>query len=193
MKNKKAITPFSALFFCVVVNISSVQSYQSEMSQWKSSSKLYEWTSNIIQEKSKYQYIGAEKCASICHNNEKTGFQYNIWKNGPHAKAFNALSSERAILYSKRARLKENPQESSACLRCHVTGEGLDTSFLTATYKKEDGVSCEACHKQKFVAKSFLPIEADCLECHNNSAHRMHKFNFREGCLKIEHPMPKNP
>jgi hypothetical protein len=190
---QESIGVLSIILVCISVNISSVHSYQYDMSQWKSSSQLYEWESNFIQEKSKYQYVGAEKCAFICHNDEKTGSQYNVWKNGPHAKAFTILSSERAIFYAKKPRLKENHQESSACLKCHVTGAGLDTSFLTATYKKEDGVTCEACHKQKFVAKTFLPKETDCLECHNNSAHRMHKFNFRKGCLKIEHPMPRNP
>jgi hypothetical protein len=177
---QELIEVLSIILVCISVNISSVYSYQSDMSQWESSSQLYEWESDFIQEEYKYQYVGAEKCAFICHNSENTGFQYNIWKNGPHSKAFNALSSEKAIFFAKKARLKENPEESSACLKCHVTGEELDASHLTATYKKEDGVTCEACHKQKFVAKTFLPKETDCLKCHDNSAHRIHKFNFRK-------------
>jgi hypothetical protein len=190
---QKSIGVLSIILICMNVNISSMHSNQSDMSQWKSSFQLYQWKNNFIQEKSKYQYIGAEKCALICHNSEEAGFQFNVWKNGPHSKAFNTLSSERAILYAKRANLKENPRESSVCLKCHVTGGGLDASYFAATYKKEDGVTCEAYHKQKYVAKTFLPKETDCLECHNNSAHRMHKFNFGKGCLRIEHLMPKNP
>ena len=188
MKIKKAFTSLSALLFCVAVNISPLKTYQSEPGHRKSS-QLYEVISSSKQEQSKYQYKGAAKCASVCHNNDTLGFQYNSWKEGPHARAFISLSSQRASRYAKKTRLKENPQESFACLRCHVTGAGLDNSFLTDTYKKEDGVTCEACHKQKFNPKTFLPKESDCLECHNGMAHRMNKFNFRKDSAKIQHPM----
>jgi hypothetical protein len=192
MEKIKACTFITALFFCFAVNNSPGISVRSETGLSKSP-QLPEVRSSFKQEQTKYQYKGAEQCATVCHNNDTMGFQYNSWKDGPHAKAFNVLSSKRAIRYAKKAGIKESPQESSDCLQCHVTGAGLDGSFLTDTYKKEDGVTCEACHKQKFVPKTFLPKETDCLECHNGIAHSMNKLNFRKDCVIIEHPIPKKP
>lgn len=142
------------------------------------------------QEKIKYRYVGMEKCASVCHNNEEMGFQYNIVKNSPHSNAFKILVSEKAARYTRKANIKDNPQESRICLQCHVTGGGLDSSFFASTYRKEDGVTCEACHKGEFITKTFIPKEADCLRCHNDSVHKMPRFNFKAECAKIAHPRP---
>jgi hypothetical protein len=139
----------------------------------------------------KYLYVGMVKCASTCHNNEKMGFQYDIMKNSAHSKAFNVLSSDKAVGYAKNVDIKGNPQESLVCLRCHITGAGLDSSFFASSYKKEDGVTCEACHKGAFMKKTFLPKETDCLTCHNNSVHEMPEFMFNDACLKIAHSRPK--
>lgn len=143
-----------------------------------------------LQEKVKYHYIGMEKCASFCHNNEEMGFQFNIVKNSPHANAFKILVSEKAVRYARKANVKENPGESPACLKCHITGAGLDSTFFASTYRKEDGVTCEACHKEAFITKTFIPTEDDCLKCHNDSAHKMVRFNFKENCIKITHRRP---
>src|SRR5450759_2548804 len=121
------------------------------------------------QEKTKYLFVGAEKCASVCHNNEKMGYQFNIWNSSPHKDAFNILVSKKGRRFAKQAHLSENPQESKICLKCHVTGGELDSSYFAATYKKEDGVTCEECHKQISDGKTYLPVEADCLKCHNDS------------------------
>ena len=144
-----------------------------------------------LQEKIKYHFVGMEKCASECHNNEKMGFQYNIMKNGPHSNAFNILNSGKAIGYAKKTGIEENPQESQICLKCHVTGGGLDSSFFAATYRKEEGVTCEACHKGAFISKAFIPKAEDCLSCHNDSVHRIPHFNFTRKIEKISHPGPK--
>jgi len=144
-----------------------------------------------VQANPKYQYLGAEKCAAVCHNNDTMGFQYNITKNGPHSKAFVILSSGKALKYAKKASVQGNPNESLICLNCHVTGAGLDSTSLTSTYRKEDGVTCEGCHKGEYILKTFLPKEADCLKCHNSSVHNIQKFKFKEDCAKISHPRPK--
>jgi hypothetical protein len=143
-----------------------------------------------LQEKVKYHYVGMEKCASVCHNNEEMGFQYNLMKNGPHSNAFKILVSEKAYRYAKNANVTGNPQESFECLICHITGGGLDSSFFASTYRKEEGVTCEACHKGPFITKAFRPKAEDCLKCHNNSVHRVHRFNFEEKSAKIAHPRP---
>jgi len=171
--------------------VDPVQPDQAYAIPYKSDFLSPEGKSRLLQEKSKYRYVGMERCASKCHNNEEMGFQYDIVKSSPHAQAFKILASERAIRFAKKARMKENPQESSVCLKCHVTGGGLDSSFFAATYKKEDGVTCEACHKGEYISKSFLPKETDCLKCHSGFVHKVHKFDFIEGCTKIAHPRPK--
>jgi len=142
------------------------------------------------QEKAKYLYVGMEKCASVCHNNKEMGFQYDIVKRSHHSDAYKTLLTAKAGRYAKKAGVTENPFESLICLKCHVTGAGLDTSFFAATYKKEDGVTCEACHKSEFNPKTVIPKEEDCLKCHNESVHRMQQFNFRDNCKKIEHLRP---
>jgi hypothetical protein len=119
------------------------------------------------------------------------GFQYNIVKSSPHSRAFKILASKKAMRYAKHANVKENPKKSSVCLKCHITGGGLDSSFFAPSYKKDDGVTCEACHKREFISKTFLPKETDCLKCHNDSVHKIHKFNFIDKCAKISHPRPK--
>ena len=168
-----------------------VQSGQSNAVPESSSFILHEDKSISLQERSKYLYVGMEKYASVCHNNEKMGFQYDIVKNSSHSKAFIILTSDKAIGYAKNANVKENPQESSVCLRCHITGAGLDSSFYAATYKKEDGITCEACHKGELITKTFIPKKTDCLKCHNNSIHKISEFIFTDECAKIAHPRPK--
>jgi hypothetical protein len=156
----------------------------------KSDPRSTEGMSIFMQEKSKYIYVGSEKCASKCHNNDEMGFQYNIWKESPHSKSYLSLSSKKAIHYIQNTGLKVNPQENQVCLKCHITGGGLDSSFFAETYKKDDGVTCESCHKGEYNPKTFLPKEEDCLKCHENSVHKVHRFEFKKDCEKIVHSRP---
>jgi hypothetical protein len=191
VKTNKKITGFIiVLAFCFVTIFGSFELLKAAIVLEKATFSLSGGKIISFQEKLKYQYVGAEECASVCHNNEKMGFQYEIMKNSPHSKAFEILVSKKAYRYAKRAVIKENPQESSACLKCHVTGAGLDTSYFASSYKKEDGVTCEACHKSEFVTKAFLPKETDCIKCHNDSVHKIAKFDFVVECAKIAHPRP---
>lgn len=182
-------------FFIIVTLILTVNSgsgipYSNEIIKEDSPFKQNDLNNEGLQVKPHYQFVGAEKCASVCHNNEKMGFQYNVWKTSLHSGAFNILISKKGEKYAKKAGIKENPQESSACLRCHITGGELDSSYFTANYRREDGITCEACHKQIADGKTYLTREVDCLKCHNDSGHKMHKFKFREMSLKIAHPRP---
>jgi hypothetical protein len=136
----------------------------------------------------RYKFVGAEKCASICHNNDTMGFQLNSWIKSPHAQAFNVLNSKKAMKYARNVHITGKPSESSHCLMCHLSGGGLDATYFSETYKKEDGVTCEACHKHLSDGKTYMPGETDCLKCHNNSLHVMPLFNFKKDCAKIAHP-----
>ena len=144
-----------------------------------------------IQEQGKYRFVGMEKCASVCHNNDTMGFQYNIVKRGPHSKAFQVLLSEKAKTLSLNTGINGEPSENAVCLKCHITGSGLDSSFFAPTYRKEEGITCEACHKGAYKTKTYIPQEADCLICHNNSVHETPVFNYKLNCGKIAHPRPK--
>jgi Cytochrome c554 and c-prime len=143
---------------------------------------------------SKYLYIGIEKCAAVCHNTKDIGYQYDIIRKSPHAHAYNILLSGKAARYAKKANTKGDPGQSQVCLSCHITGAGLDSSFFAVTYKKEDGITCEACHKAPYTTKTFIPKEADCLKCHENSVHKTRKFDYKVNCAKIAHnrPAPKS-
>lgn len=162
----------------------------------KKTSILFEcrnFGSNIysLQEKNKYLFLGVEKCASVCHNNDTMGYQYNSWNRSPHSMAYKILDSKKAQKYAREAKIKEDPRESQTCLKCHITASGLDSSYLSATYRKDDGVTCEACHKHYYDGKTYLPKETDCLKCHKDSPHSINKFDFIEACAKIAHPRPK--
>ena len=102
LKKKIAIYLLSVIFSLILI-INPVKSGQTYRVIEKSDFLLPEGGSRFVQEKSKYCYIGAEKCASVCHNNEEMGFQYNIWKESRHSKSYLSLASDRALRYAKNA------------------------------------------------------------------------------------------
>ena len=140
------------------------------------------------QEKQLYKYVGLEKCASVCHSNNVMGYQYDIIMKSNLVKAYEILGSKKAMHYARKANVKENPQESFICLKCHTTGGGYGSDSFTETYNKEEGITCEACHKSQFNPKTVLPKEEDCRKCHNNSVHKVTDFNFKERSARIAHP-----
>ena len=72
-----------------------------------------------IQEVISPVYVGPKKC-KLCHGKEYIGNQYDIWINGPHAKAYQTLLSEKSIDIARKLGIKE-PEKSAKCLQCHVT------------------------------------------------------------------------
>ncbi|MCA9000728.1 MAG: cytochrome c family protein [Planctomycetes bacterium] len=90
------------------------------------------------------KYIGSAKCEN-CHSAEASGDQYGKWSKAPHHKAFETLKGKEA----KEAGAKhgvEDPSKSEKCLKCHVTGYGLDKKLFKKSFDPEEGVGCEACH-----------------------------------------------
>jgi len=124
-----------------------------------------------------HTYLGAEKCAKMCHK-----IQFTSWSNTKHAKAWDAL--------------KPADQANAECVGCHVTGG-----------KKElPGVQCEACHGpgsdynklgiMKDLAKAKaaglnIPTEKDCVVCHNKKSPTFKGFNFAEAVKKVHDHKPK--
>ena len=141
----------------------------------------------------------------MCHKKADTGNQLKIWEESAHANAFKTLQTEAAdkIAGGKAA---EDPK----CLKCHVSGHGVDASLLSSKFNIEDGVQCETCHgagseyKSKKVmedhAKSVAAgmteyeneaaIEKQCRTCHNEESPNFKGFNFEEMWAKIKHPVP---
>lgn len=157
------------------------------------------------------KFLGAKKCKS-CHNDEATGSVYDKWEAGPHAKAFETLAGAEAKSIAKELGI-EDPQKSDKCLKCHITGFGLDKEMFKKGFEVAQGVQCETCHgageehfKVRFKEKmkkveTPAPIgEGEthsvrdpkfCLQCHNDESPTYKDFCFKEKMAKIEHLNPQ--
>ena len=151
-------------------------------------------------------YIGADKCAKMCHKSKAKGDQYGIWKGTRHSEAYAVLATPAALETAKKAGITGDPQKSPKCVKCHVAGFGLSAARFDSTYSLTEGVGCEACHgpgsdysklkimKDKQLAlKAGLiePTERVCVKCHNTESPNYKPFVFAEAYKKIAHPTPK--
>lgn len=153
-----------------------------------------------------FKYVGVAKCKT-CHNTKKSGKQYTIWKNGPHAKAMESLKSEKAMKYAKENGIAD-PTKDAKCITCHSTMASVDKAQIDPKGKltMEEGVSCESCHgpgsayKKMSIMKNLekalangliMPDEKVCVKCHNDKNPFHKPFNFKEYAAKIAHPVPK--
>jgi hypothetical protein len=154
----------------------------------------------------KFKYVGVAKCKT-CHNTKKSGKQYTIWKNGPHAKAMESLKSKEALEYAKAHNIAD-PSTDPKCIKCHSTMGAIDKSLIDPKGKltMEEGVSCESCHgpgsvyrkrsimisHEKSLANGLiLPTKEVCVKCHNKENPFYKPFDFDKYVAKIAHPTPK--
>ena len=154
------------------------------------------------------KYSGVKMCGA-CHKAEKTGAVYVVWEKSAHAKAFQTLKSKEADEIAKKKGLKTAAAESPECLKCHVTGGGAAAN-VEAGFKKEEGVTCEACHgaasgykmihnkpenKEKAKAAGLvMAAKTDakaCEKCHNSESPTFKGFKMAEMWGKIAHSLPK--
>lgn len=152
------------------------------------------------------KFTGAKMCA-MCHKAGKGGTAYAVWEKSEHAKAYQTLLGDEAKKIAKAKGLKVAPSEAPECLKCHVTGGGAATN-VEATFKKEEGVTCEACHgaasgfkmlhSKGDLAKSKAAgldpgqkNEKFCTTCHNSESPTFKGFKLEEMWAKIEHGLPK--
>ncbi len=164
--------------------------------------------SNNAQDAGKYSYIGNKKC-KMCHSAPKKGAQFKSWEDSKHSKAFATLATAEAKAAGAKLGVTD-PQKDPKCLKCHVTGYGLD-SKLTEKYVAEDGVGCESCHGagEKYNSKPVMealskgttepasvglviPTEATCKTCHNEGSPTFKGFNYAEKLKVINHMMPED-
>jgi len=148
-----------------------------------------------------FTYVGSAKC-KICHNTEKQGQQYPIWKESKHSQSFAALTSEQTVQDAKEAGMEKMPAENPKCLLCHAP------LSQNAEELKEEGVTCEVCHgpgsaykklnimknKEEAVQNGLVvygspdAIKQKCLSCHENAHEK--PFDFEMKWNKIKHPRP---
>jgi hypothetical protein len=151
------------------------------------------------------KFVGSKLCMA-CHKGGKGGTAYTVWEKSAHATAFKTLEGEKAKKIAKAKGLKTAPAVSDACLKCHVTGGGKAKN-LDASFRKTEGVGCEACHgagsgykmlhakgeeaKSK-AAGMIIPEKNDkgCVTCHNAESPTHREFKFKEMWAKIEHAKP---
>lgn len=122
-----------------------------------------------------HDFVGAERCRS-CHTAE-----YDKWKRGPHARAFDALS--------------EADQKDPTCLSCHTTVPSDLSPQLTA-------VQCETCHgagryyTAEYVMRDAVlraelnlvtPDEKTCARCHTESTPSLTAFDYKAALERIRH------
>jgi hypothetical protein len=152
-------------------------------------------------------FVGSAKCKT-CHKTEAQGEQFPIWEKSAHAGAYATLASDKAKEIAKEKGI-EDAQKADACLKCHVTGHGVDAKFLGTKYAATDGVGCESCHgaggdyykksAMVSVAKGevegasiglMTPDEKTCVVCHNEESPTFDGFDFKKMVAAIAHPVP---
>ncbi len=148
------------------------------------------------------KYTGTKLCGT-CHKGGKGGTAYVVWEKSAHANAYKTLLSDEAKKIAKEKGLKVAPSEAPECLKCHVTGGGTAKN-VEASFKKEEGVTCEACHgaasgykmlhakgdKAKSIAAGLTDLKKDesgCVTCHNAESPTFKGFKFNEMWSKIDH------
>ena len=155
------------------------------------------------------KFVGVSKCKA-CHSIEKMGgLAFKVWEKTAHASAYKTLLGDAAKKIAKEKGLKTAANESPECLKCHVTGGGAAKN-VEAGFKKEDGVTCEACHgaasgwlmlhnkkddASKAKAKEAGLMLGDktgkaCESCHNADSPTHKEFVMKDMWAKIEHGLP---
>ena len=159
------------------------------------------------QEETQRSFEGAGNC-KMCHNTAKMGKIYTTWSETAHARAFETLGTDAAKKIAAEKGI-EDPQKADACLKCHVTGHGVDAEFHGKKYDATEGVSCESCHgaggdywKKKTMEAItageikgasvglVTPDEKTCVGCHNEESPTYKEFKFDEMWAKIAHAKP---
>jgi YVTN family beta-propeller protein len=135
--------------------------------------------------------VGAMVCAS-CHRGESMGYVASKWRLTSHAEAYAALGTEAARTIAAAEGIDGDPRRSGACLRCHVTGNGLAPTR---------GVECESCHgpggghaEQISVGKPVSahavgltePTRTVCEDCHEPGIHGQ-DFDFEAYLPRVDH------
>ncbi len=150
-----------------------------------------------------HSFAGVKKC-KMCHKGEKKGQMFEIWQGSSHSKAYETLGGDVAKATYAKLGKEGDPQQDPDCLKCHVTGYGLD-SLVTQKIDPANGVSCEACHgaggdyfKKTVMVDHVMAVEnglvekpsEGCVKCHNEESPTFKTFDFAKHWEKIKHEVP---
>ena len=154
-----------------------------------------------------HQYVGVEKCASVCHKGATKGDQYGIWQGTKHSQAFKNLQTPDADKIAKDKGYTTPAAETPQCIKCHVLGKDIDPSELADSFDKTQGVQCETCHgpgsdykslsimkdKDKAISGGLI-IHTDgaefCKTCHNADSPTFKSFDYDACWAQIKHTDP---
>ncbi len=151
-------------------------------------------------QKGENRHIGTLTCAA-CHKGPAMGYQFSKWRLSAHAQAYAVLASNEAYEIAKKQGLKDAPQASIVCLKCHTTAYHKPAAGTIDSYSIYEGVGCEVCHgaggdyypeaimRDPRAAKAAGLKEVTqqtCLECHENAHDK--PFDFEQAMKKIAHP-----
>ncbi len=148
------------------------------------------------------KFVGVKIC-SACHRGEKGKMVYDNWLKTKHAQAYKTLENEKSKEIAEKKGVKNSPTESNECLKCHSTGY-FENDQRLASSKKEDGVTCEACHgpgsayksahgkdkKDEGIKKGLIIGKDDetiCKKCHNSESPTFVGFNYKKDWEKVKH------
>jgi formate-dependent nitrite reductase cytochrome c552 subunit len=81
---------------------------------------MQQWPVVTDSTKSEGRYIGTLTCAA-CHKGPLMDYQFSKWRMSAHASAYAVLATDEANEIAKKQGLKDVPQTSLACLKCHTT------------------------------------------------------------------------
>lgn len=120
-----------------------------------------------------YQISGTESCLK-CHQNDG-----KHWEHSSHAHAWKTLTASGAHV-------------DSDCQRCHTTGFGLPSGFVSANQSlNRVNVGCENCHGpsaahvQNPKIKTPFSAKDQCIECHDRE--NSPEFNYEEYWKQMIH------
>lgn len=147
----------------------------------------------------RHKFTGVMACAQ-CHQGPGTGYQFENWRAGPHARAYSVLVTEKGRRMAKEAGV-ERPWRAPECLNCHAPEWAYTKESLLTGSDHRDGVTCETCHgpgsdysaeavmRDKAAARAAGRGTVDrniCLPCHQNAHGK--PFIYREAVKRIRHP-----
>jgi Cytochrome c554 and c-prime len=163
-----------------------------------------------------HKFVGHKKCKT-CHKKEGIGNQYGIWLDSRHAKAYEALATDKAKEWATEAGV-DDPQTDDRCVKCHATAHGVPDDMVSKKFDRTAGVQCESCHgagkdyrkkkimidHDKAIEKGLvLPTAAVCIECHNDDSPAWDAqrytladgskagFDYEQAVKAIAHPVPE--
>ena len=143
----------------------------------------------IYEPENEARYVGAVTCAK-CHKEE-----YEIWANGPHARAFDSLA-------------QINAQFDPQCLKCHSSDYWAIDGFVSKKATPAmTPVTCEVCHGRGSVhvqlqgkgdqARLKMPLPPRCTICHTKAVdpeyHKKRHFKYNDFWAIIQHGKGRKP